>query len=167
MTRNLEYGETAHAIPGSPAGATFVASFALLVCIGMAEGSAKAECLDPPGDITENGTTNVIDVQCEILATLAGLDDSPLPLCLAGGEESADLSCDGAVSVVDVLVAVYLVLDIALATDADGDGWVDDCGCGEGFSCPEDPEDFWADASTCEAGSGVEGEVVLCQGEDW
>jgi len=92
----------------------------------------SALCLDPVGDVTGSGETDVMDVQCTILtvlnAVVFGLDAEP-PVCLAGSTDRADITCDAAVNVVDVVVSISLALGLPLSEqiDADGNGCPDSC----------------------------------------
>jgi hypothetical protein len=106
------------------------------------ERPAQAACLDTPGDVTGNGETTTTDVQCTILTALAELGEGDVPECLAGPPSDADLDCDDAVSVVDVLLVVKLALGAGLGPqlDADGDLCADACGAGcgpEGTPCDD------------------------------
>lgn len=85
---------------------------------------ANATCLDPVGDLTGSGTTNVTDVQCAILSVLwtqAGAEGSQ-PVCLVGNVSTADVNCDGTTVVTDVVLVVYWALSAPLSTDIDADG---------------------------------------------
>ncbi len=81
------------------------------------------------GDVTGNGSTDVADVQCTILAALAELGTIPAPACLAGVPGAEDLNCDGLTNVVDVTLTVRLALSMPFdpALDANGDQCVDAC----------------------------------------
>ena len=114
---------------------------------------ARAACLQPAGDVTASGTTDVSDVQCLILTSLWEMGaGGATPACLAVEPAQADLQCSGAVDVVDVVVAIRLVLKLglALAMDGNGDGCADACqgcvadpaGCDDGDGCTEDSCDL-------------------------
>jgi hypothetical protein len=107
-------------------------------------------CADAPGDVTGDGNTDVIDVQCAILLTLAALGGLPpgSVACLGAAPTQGDLDCDGALSVSDVQIAILSSLGAPLppALDAGGDGCVDACAqwcqtdadCDDGDLCTED-----------------------------
>ncbi len=119
----------------------------------LAPAAARAACLAPPGDITADGATTILDVQCESLVVLwtLGAMTGPIPSCLAAPGsplEVADQNCDGAVDVVDTVLTVRLALALGLpaAIDANGDECADACGaatpactpglpCGAGGTC--------------------------------
>jgi len=89
-------------------------------------------CLEPPGDVTKNGATDISDVQCGILTVLAELvqgGSSASPPCLATSTSGADLNCDGTSDVTDVLLLIQLVLKepLAVTIDTDGDGCHNNC----------------------------------------
>jgi hypothetical protein len=100
-----------------------------LVCLLM--GSAQADCLSPPGDLTSDGVTDVMDVQCTILTLLwelgGGAGDGPM--CLGVGAWNADLDCDQNTTVTDAVLVIQAALDIpwSVVIDADGDLCADDC----------------------------------------
>lgn len=93
-----------------------------------------AICLDPPGDVTGDGLTSVVDVQCNILLnlwTLAAQTDDPPP-CVAKDaipNITPDHNCDSVVNVADTLLAVTFALKLSLAPelDQDSDSCVDAC----------------------------------------
>jgi len=101
-------------------------------------------CEDPPGDITWNGETDVMDVQCTILTVLwelgSGIGDGPG--CCEAGTEAADLDCDGAVTVADCLIAIQLALSLPLdnTIDTDGDLCHDSCELANIWSNNEVPD---------------------------
>lgn len=102
----------------------------LAIFVFLVAHSAHAKCLSPPGDITQNGGTDIVDVQCAINAVLwsaTGSGDSPL--CLSGFPEHADLNCDGGIAVDDVVIAITHALGapLDLSLDAGMDGCVDAC----------------------------------------
>ena len=71
-----------------------------------------ALCLDPVGDLDGSGVTNVVDVQCELIAilwTLGGEAGAP-PTCISGPATHADVSCDNQTSVVDAVLLIKLAL---------------------------------------------------------
>ncbi len=93
-----------------------------------------AACLTPPGDLTANGVTTVVDVMCTIqgnLWSLAG-EVGPPPACLHVPGSPAllfDHNCDGIINVTDILITVSYALGVPLdtAVDANGDQCVDAC----------------------------------------
>jgi hypothetical protein len=90
-----------------------------------------ATCLAPPGDITGSGVTNVVDVQCGLVATLWQLTGgvSAAPACLVAGESGADANCDGEILVSDVqlLIAYGLGQGLSPSIDSDVSGCPDTC----------------------------------------
>ncbi len=116
------------------------------------EGGAWAECSSAlPGDVTGDGTVDVVDVQCAILGVLAELGGSPQLGCAGGTLDLADINCDGQVSVVDVSLDINLALGkpLGASVDANADGCPDACWvsvCPDGIcddtetctSCPDD-----------------------------
>jgi hypothetical protein len=83
------------------------------------------------GDLTANGDSSVADVLCSVLVSLwlqAG-KITPLPACMSQPVHLADLDCDGAVDVSDILLTVHSALDLSLpaAVDANLDACHDDC----------------------------------------
>ncbi len=110
---------------------------AVLVACGLWLGAVpcvEAICTVPPGDLDGNGTSNVIDIQCAILAalwSLGGQETAP-PECIHStlpAPVAADHNCDRVVNVADVGLGVYWALGLPLSAsiDADGDGCVDAC----------------------------------------
>lgn len=85
---------------------------------------AAAQCLNPPGDVDGNGTSNIVDVQCVILTVLAVLVGTPTPPCVAAGLPitAVDVTCGDGVTVADVLVAIEYALGAELKSSIDGDG---------------------------------------------
>jgi len=151
-----------------------------LMVLGAEKGTAQ--CLTPPGDITGNGNTDVVDIQCSILATLAGLGETSAPDCLTSQDfNDPDLNCDGELSVVDIILNIELAFDSVLAEDTNSNGWIDSCTCDLGTP-PPPPSDICISAtdedmeSLCAAeqgildtspGAGVADSVVVCDGDDW
>ncbi|NUN13403.1 MAG: hypothetical protein HUU55_07170 [Myxococcales bacterium] len=95
--------------------------------------TAQASCPTLVGDLNDDGTLNVVDVQCDILVVLYDLNEpgsSILPPCLTPANVIyADINCDGSVAVTDVVLLITLVLGMPLdkAIDANGDGCADIC----------------------------------------
>ena len=107
----------------------------------MAVTPLYAECLDPPGDITADGNTNVVDVQCEIITTLwqLSLNSDPTasaPDCLGVSAEQADVDCTDGINVTDAVLVIYWSLETALSAeiDANSNGCPDAC---------DGPPDTW------------------------
>jgi hypothetical protein len=89
-------------------------------------------CLDPPGDITKNGSVDISDVQCGILTVLSELvqgGTSAPPACLNTSIAGADLNCDDVADVTDVLLLIQLALGVDLGSiiDEDGDSCHNNC----------------------------------------
>jgi hypothetical protein len=86
---------------------------------------------EPLGDLTEDGSVNVSDVQCSILVALWTLDANPgsTPTCVQGNPLEADVLCDGEVNVADIVTVIARALGAPLSevTDADADGCPDNC----------------------------------------
>ena len=74
--------------------------------------------------MTASGMVDVVDIQCLMLTTLwvATGSQGDFPSCLADVPETADLSCDHAVTVVDVMYAIKLALGDPLSPEVDADG---------------------------------------------
>ena len=83
-------------------------------------------CGDFYGDLDANAHVNVVDLQCVILTTLwwTSSDDDAVdfPTCLAGSPEDGDLNCDQEVTVTDVVLSVYFVLNEPLTGGLDDNG---------------------------------------------
>ncbi len=110
-------------------------AWAAWVVLGAVQAAPSwALCLDPPGDINGNGTTTVVDVQCESLAnlwSLGGQQGAP-PGCLRDDwspQLAADANCDRVVNVTDTVLEVMWALGLPLSEtiDHDGDSCVDAC----------------------------------------
>ncbi len=101
-----------------------------LVAVLTANG-ANATCPTPPGDVTGDGSTNVVDVVCGVLASLWDLNGrtDAIPACVATGNyRRADANCDGAINIVDVQVLAFQALGLVpAAVDLDGDLCADAC----------------------------------------
>jgi hypothetical protein len=83
------------------------------------------ECASDP-DSNGDGPTDVIDVQCAILAAIWETGGAgPLPTCLGGDPDGADVDCNGTTNVVDVQITIFVVLGAALPMDSDAN----DNGC--------------------------------------
>lgn len=112
----------------------------LFMCLGVAlslgmfgvSPALAGICLEPPGDVTKNGGTDISDVQCGILTVLSELVQggaSTPPACLNTSVSGADLNCDSVTDVTDVLLLIQLALgvDLGPAIDGDGDSCHNDC----------------------------------------
>jgi hypothetical protein len=97
----------------------------MAVCLFGLSGQAMGGglCLSPPGDITDDGKTNVTDAQCIVLMSLwsAGGSAGAPPGCLGHPVSYADITCDGAITVGDAQALVALIVDGALPGTIDGD----------------------------------------------
>lgn len=80
-------------------------------------GAAEASCLVPPGDITANGSTSIVDVQCMIVAVLSPAGE--LPACLGITSEQADANCDGTLDVADIVLTILFTLGSPLHAQLD------------------------------------------------
>ena len=113
--------------------------------------SAEDGCYDPPGDVSGDATTNVLDVQCSIIGVLNSLLAEAPPSCNGQGPLSADLNCDDVLSVADVQLTISLALEVPLSPilDADGDQCVDACGSedSDGDGIPDQDDAFPFDSS--------------------
>jgi hypothetical protein len=112
------------------------------------------------GDLDGDGTTNVTDVQCHLLlllTTLEGADTGDLG-CIVGPLSTANLNCDGALSIVDVVIGIFATLGIPLSPslDMNANQCADACEtatCGDGACAwPEDCRVCPADCGPCEGG---------------
>ena len=117
--------------------------------------TANAICVDPPGDVTEDGSADVLDVQCVVLTLLWTMDSHnlPLPVCLNGNYFRADVTCNEWANVADAQIVISIALGLPLSPilDSNGDKCPDTCGdvfCSDDicspeetcFECPEDCE---------------------------
>jgi len=103
--------------------------FALTLFVGMLHVSpAAALCPATPGDLDADGDTNVVDVQCAILTALNLLSDEEFPACLAVAPEEADINCDAAWDITDVVLSINIALQMwPKDLDGDGNGCIDAC----------------------------------------
>jgi hypothetical protein len=88
--------------------------------------AASAACVEPPGDVSGNGSTNIVDVQCLILAVL---QTPTVPSCIGVPIALADTNCDQAFTVGDIVLAITYTLGGVLGPqiDADGSNCPDSC----------------------------------------
>ncbi len=109
---------------------------ALLAAMSASGGGRAAEalCLEPAGDVTDDGATTVVDVQCETLLNLWVLGGlaGDAPGCLGASAPAwrvGDQNCDRAIDVADTMLVIGWVLGLGVSPvlDADGDGCVDAC----------------------------------------
>jgi hypothetical protein len=135
--------------------------------------AAWAGCPPLPGDVSGDGATSVVDVQCTLLVALWELGASgPLPLCAAAPAAPLDFDCDGAVAVSDVQLRIFVVLGLPLPqmVDFDSTGCPDACepectspaDCDDGFAC--NGQESCSAAGTCTAGQPPCGEDAACSG---
>lgn len=103
------------------------------------DGDGAGDACDLPGveyiggDINQDGTIGIPDVQCYVLYTLS---DSP-PACALGSLETTDLNCDEVINVSEILLSIQLTLNCStaetckpaypVAIDADQNNIVDVC----------------------------------------
>ncbi|NUN15032.1 MAG: hypothetical protein HUU55_15490 [Myxococcales bacterium] len=108
-----------------------LALFGIVLVLGVQSLPVYASCVTPPADISQNGITDVVDVQCGILTALYTLGGSvgELPACIGPDTNAADVNCDGQADVVDVqlIIGVALKSPFSLELDLDQDGCVDTC----------------------------------------
>jgi hypothetical protein len=95
-----------------------------------AASAASAQCLEPRGDLSGDGITNIVDIQCAVFVSLdpeANLLNPPD--CLGYPFQAADTNCDGSVDVTDLIILIQhaVDLDLDLGIDADGDQCADVC----------------------------------------
>jgi hypothetical protein len=155
--------KTENSLCGKARGVWHTRGFGLAAVAGLTlvlTGPARAECLSPVGDVTANGATNVVDVQCSINVALWILTGSvdPTPACTPDPDR-ADLNCDGTVNVVDLDVVIRNALGSPLnsAIDANGNQCADACellSCGDGTCDPQEnvgncPSDCPVGAEVC------------------
>ena len=93
--------------------------------LGASYGASANVCLDPVADMTQDAVTDVLDVQCTILAVLhelSGGDPQDAPGCLQGTPAHADVDCSETTTIVDALLTNQLALNLPLSTEVDADG---------------------------------------------
>jgi agmatine/peptidylarginine deiminase len=86
-------------------------------------------CAGVFGDINLSGSTNVVDIQCLIVAVLNEAVGQPLPACVVIDPSEVDLNCDGNLDVTDVIFNIQSTLGVPMdiAVDANGNGCPDAC----------------------------------------
>jgi hypothetical protein len=104
------------------------------ICADEATADCAYDCYcanicDVAGDLTGDGVSNVVDVQCAIQAALAIFTGSALPACMPNNTGLADQDCSGTFNVVDVQIAIVYALGGGLypSIDADGNNCPDSC----------------------------------------
>ena len=162
----------------------WVSGFLFLLSI---PGLASGVCLEPPGDVNEDGEANVVDVQCSILSTQfylsissagpAGISASAVPPCVQSNIKRTDTDCSDDTNVTDILSLLYTALDTPLnaTIDSDGDQCNDACltVCGDGLcdaelgeNCADCSEDCGACKGDCCENNGSIGcaniKIVSC-----
>lgn len=112
--------------------ASLAIAFSLAALLTAVDG--RGACLDPPGDVTGDGSSTVVDVQCSVLAVLWSIAGQvgPPPGCIASVGSPAvrvDHNCDGIVNVLDATLGVVWSLNAELpeSLDMDSDSCVDAC----------------------------------------
>jgi len=92
-----------------------------LACAGGCEGVF--------GDINLSGSTNVVDIQCLIVAVLNEAMGQDMPSCVAMDPSEVDLNCDGNLDVTDVIFNIQSTLGVPMdgAVDGNGNGCPDAC----------------------------------------
>lgn len=120
----------------------------ILIAWTALPGSADAATCTPKGDLNQDGSQNITDIQCQILSTLAFAAGDAMPTCVAGSMEDVDIDCDGSLTVSDIILNINATLGIVIDAELDGDG----DGCVDACAVP--------DAPFCEAGSPLATVVV-------
>lgn len=78
---------------------------------------ADAQCLNPPGDVNKNGVTDITDLQCAILVSLAPIGPGGqvvAPACLKVPVGATDTNCDGPINISDLVIMVYWAVGLPL-----------------------------------------------------
>jgi len=91
--------------------------------------SCYGGCDGELGDVNLSGSTNVVDIQCLIVAVLNVAVGQPMPACVVVDEGEADLNCDGNLDVTDVIFSIQSSLGVPLdeTVDTNGNGCPDAC----------------------------------------
>jgi hypothetical protein len=120
--------------------------------------TAMGQCADPPGDVTQDGTATVVDVQCVIIVALwtlgGGEPGAPdEPTCVGGDVGAADIDCSASVDVTDAILDIQLVLGQSLdpSTDGDGNGCPDACDAQAPVDCCDPTDTGGCAVAACEA----------------
>ena len=103
----------------------FKAGFVVVWLFCLCGTAAADDCLSPVADMTLDGETDVLDVQCTLLAVLHELSGGPpaeAPSCLQGNPTHADINCSDETTIVDALLTIQLALSLPLSSDVDADG---------------------------------------------
>lgn len=99
--------------------------------LGSTQAFAQQGCQDPLGDLNNDGTTNVSDVQCSILVALTTLQSADIGAlsCLNVAPEYADMNCSGTPTLSDVFITLESALGFPLNSELDlaGTGCPDAC----------------------------------------
>lgn len=140
--------------------------FYLILCgsglaVTLTPWHSAAICLDPPGDVTGDGVTSVVDVQCILLGVLAGLSGGETTQVVCAAQpDGADLDCNDSVTVGDVFLVIQVVLGTPWSNDVDknGDLCADTCvaTCGDGICDGESAENCVTCAADCVCDDGNE-----------
>jgi hypothetical protein len=122
-------------------------------------------CTSPPGDVTNNGVTDISDVQCTVRMILWEQSGSVggLPECLEVAPNRVDLDCSGEITVVDAMLVVGSVFGDPMDPLLDANGNL----CAD--ACEEDSDgDGEADFTDCEPliDTAYTGAPELCDGID-
>ncbi|NUN16660.1 MAG: hypothetical protein HUU55_23785 [Myxococcales bacterium] len=104
----------------------FTYVFVVLFVLTSWSTDADASCLTPAGDVTGDGVTSVVDVQCLIVLVIYELNGKfgAPPTCLGGADfATSDQNCDSTTNVTDIQLGITFVLGTGLdpAIDSNGD----------------------------------------------
>ena len=96
----------------------------ILLVLFFTSETVLAQCTNNSGDITGDGTTNLLDAMCASQLLLADLLDESEPdiPCATGGLPSLDQNCDGKRDLVDVAVVIHSALNASLPVEVDATG---------------------------------------------
>ena len=94
----------------------------LLFC--FTPGTALGQCANNGGDITGDGTIDLLDAMCATQLLLADLLDETEPNlpCAAEGLPSLDQNCDGNRNLIDVSVVIHTALGASMPVEVDATG---------------------------------------------
>ena len=102
--------------------------FVLVMILAGYAHSAQAMCLGIPGDITDSGSTDVVDVVCSVNVVLSELSGGAPPECLAVDTQYVDFNCDESINVTDVIMVVKLSISaLDPIMDSNGNQCADAC----------------------------------------